>query len=260
MIPGVADQKYLLPFYDAVSAAIRQVDQSHVIMFAGVTWDDFGVGFERVPESNSFTNMSALAYHFYIPPQFSLNETMVVRMKDLKRLQCGGFLTEFGIGDDDGTSPSALQDMINTMNAMDAHFQSWAGWEYKMFDPITGFGDSVWFPNSTLNVPVCKIISRTYPQVVGGHTLLISYEDSTATFNLQYGTLSPSLCSPITVIYLNEKLNYPNGFSVTLSSSAHPGSSSGIQYVNSGMNTIEITTNATILPENTIVYVSISRK
>jgi hypothetical protein len=62
---------------------------------AGVTWDDLGVGFNSTPGGQQWANKSVLAYHYYIPPQLSLNGTFAIRMLDIERLQCGAFLTEF---------------------------------------------------------------------------------------------------------------------------------------------------------------------
>jgi endoglycosylceramidase len=60
-----------------------------------VTWDDLGVGFTHPPGGAQWANKSVLAYHFYMPPQLTLNGTFVVRMLDIERLNTGAFLTEF---------------------------------------------------------------------------------------------------------------------------------------------------------------------
>ena len=35
--------------YDRIAKAVRAVDDDRLIFFAGVTWDDFGVGFSHPP-------------------------------------------------------------------------------------------------------------------------------------------------------------------------------------------------------------------
>jgi endoglycosylceramidase len=76
LVPTVADKRNLQPLYDMVSAAVRPFDANHPLLFAGVTWDDTGVGFEHVPGGDAWRNKSVLAYHFYIPPQIDLTKTM----------------------------------------------------------------------------------------------------------------------------------------------------------------------------------------
>lgn len=44
-----------------------------MIFFEGVTWDDFGVGFEEVPGGNDYVNKSVLSFHFYVPPDIDLD-------------------------------------------------------------------------------------------------------------------------------------------------------------------------------------------
>jgi hypothetical protein len=45
------------------------VNDDILVFFAGVTWDDFGVGMDHVPGGDAYANRSVLAYHFYQPPQ-----------------------------------------------------------------------------------------------------------------------------------------------------------------------------------------------
>jgi len=70
MVPGVADvkvctnetvghqiriltyeteNKNLQPMYEYLHQRIRQYDDTHIIFFEPVTWDDFGVGFTATP-------------------------------------------------------------------------------------------------------------------------------------------------------------------------------------------------------------------
>jgi len=47
---------------------VRKVDEDRLIFFAGVTWDDLGVGFKTPPGGNEEANRSVIAYHYYSPP------------------------------------------------------------------------------------------------------------------------------------------------------------------------------------------------
>jgi hypothetical protein len=51
-----------------------------LIFFEPVTWDDLGVGFQEVPGGPEFSNRTVLSYHFYIPPDISLEGSFQARM------------------------------------------------------------------------------------------------------------------------------------------------------------------------------------
>jgi len=48
------------PAYDVLNTAIRGVDPSRLIFFAGMTWDDAGAGFSQPPGGQDFANRSWL--------------------------------------------------------------------------------------------------------------------------------------------------------------------------------------------------------
>lgn len=54
---------------DRISTAVRAVDDSRLIFFAGVTWGNVGPGFTAPPGGMEFANRSVLAFHYYSPPQ-----------------------------------------------------------------------------------------------------------------------------------------------------------------------------------------------
>lgn len=97
LLPGVADSRNLQPFYDIIQKAIRDVDQKHLIFFESITFDDVRTGFTRVPGSADLANMSVLAYHYYRPPNLAVRQTLTERERERKLLNCGSFITEFGI-------------------------------------------------------------------------------------------------------------------------------------------------------------------
>jgi len=212
MIPGVADVERLQPFYDAVQQSIRTVDTSHVLMFAGVTWDDFGVGFQHVPGGIEFTNMSALAYHFYLPPQLSLAGTFKAREADMERLKVAGFLTEFDV-----SQGGCCTLTYETMDTCDSYLQSWMGWEYKTFDPITGYGPSLWNTDGSFNETIARVMSRSYAQAVAGVTTSMTYAHAQAdqSFTLVFG-VSSAVTNPVTEIFIHEEYHYPQGYTVTI--------------------------------------------
>jgi len=190
--------------YDYINSVLRKADDRHLIFFEPVTWDDFYVGFEHVPGGNDYRNRSVLSYHYYTPPDIDVEIAFMARMRDIKRLGCGGFLTEFnghGQVDDD------------LVFHLDTNFQSWMTWEFKAFIPMTGWTYGFYNGNGTLNLPFVRALSRTYARAIAGHGIDTYFNSSTAVFYLEF-SLDPSIKAP-TEIYLNEAFHYPKGYQVT---------------------------------------------
>ncbi|XP_057303552.1 endoglycoceramidase-like isoform X1 [Hydractinia symbiolongicarpus] len=216
LVPGVADRLNLQPAYDVLQKAIREVDELHSIFFEGVTWDFFAVGFTKVPGGAKYQNRSVLSYHYYEPPDFSKTLSFAARMEDLKRLKCGGFLSEmYTVGKD-------FQSMYKMFDLCDQHKQSWHGWMYKPYGCIkqhlacTNETNHSGAPGEI----VVQNTSRTYPQAVAGFTKNYKFDQETKNFVLTYEI--SSVCeSRRTEIYFNKKLHYPNGYNVTLTPYDH---------------------------------------
>jgi endoglycosylceramidase len=208
LLPTIADRQNFQPMYDRVNHAIRSVDEQHCIYFESITWDELTNGFEHVPGGDSYRNRSVVSYHFYIPPDISVEASMQGHMDDLKRLKCGGFLTEFGI-----RSVSDL--LFEELDILDKLLQSWTGWDYKPYYGITGDGSSIWLSNGSLNMPLVMVLSRTYAQAVAGVTKQMYYNNRTHEFTLSY-EVQDNVSSQVTEIYLNTDLHYPKGYTVTI--------------------------------------------
>ena len=208
ILPGVADRELLQPFYDVAASKIREVDNSHIIFFEGVTFDWLYSGFSHVPGGSGYSNLSVLSYHFYVPPDFSIPVQFEARQLDMERLRCGGMLTEFFVKPCADCVHAEPQDV---MAACDDFSQSWLGWEYKP--------SSIWFQNGSLNEAEVSLIARTYARAVAGHQKqgTTSFDRATNVYKTQYDTV-PGLTSQVTMIYLYEKMHYPKGFSVDASS------------------------------------------
>ena len=206
MIPGVADKVNLQKTWEAAADGIRQKDTSHAIFFEGVTWDWFNVGFTDIPGGKQWTNKSVLSYHFYKPPDFDAQTQMRARQDDMKRLRCGGFLTE-------------LFPDTTLFNDCDQYLQSWLMWEYKPFiGNKTGSDSYMWFANGTMNVQHAALLSRSYAQVVAGTTTAMKFNTTSKVFVLVY-EVSPAVHHNTSKVYFNEALHYPSGFTATVTSS-----------------------------------------
>lgn len=217
LVPGVADRMNLAPAYEVLSKAIREHDEEHCIFFEGVTWDDFGVGFQGVPGGEFYRNRSVLSYHYYSPPSIGLIQNFEVRKKDQERLKCGGMLTEFY------TSAGKIDDMFETMTAADIYQQSWIGWDYKAFHPshpsLKEKRCCTLWNGTGLNQIYVQNTTRTYPQAVAGNTVKFSFDLSSKEFALAY-EVSTTCNSTESIVYLNEEVHYPSGFSVTVTPSS----------------------------------------
>lgn len=215
-VPGVADRMNLAPAYEVLSKAIRQHDEEHCIFFEGVTWDDFGVGFQSVPGGELYRNRSVLSYHYYKPPSIGLIESFETRKKDQEKLKCGGMLTEFY------TSAGKIDDMFETMTVADIYQQSWIGWDYKAYhtsNPSLKRDRCCTLWNGTgLNQIYVQNTTRTYPQTVAGNTVKFSFDLSTKEFSLTY-EVSETCRSTESIVYLNEDVHYSSGYNVTVTPS-----------------------------------------
>lgn len=251
MVPKIADRMNLSPAYEVVSKAIREKDEKHCIFFEPVTWDDFGVGFDSVPGGDSYRNRSVLSYHYYKLPSLTQALNFRARQRDLERLKCGGMLTEFL------TSGEEIEYMRKTMATADEFLMSWIGWDYKPFHPqtrLTKDDNCCYLWNETgLNQIYARNTSRTYPQAVAGHAIKFSFDPSSKEFALVY-EVSEDCISNQTVIYLNEDMHYPTGFTVDIA--APPGMA---KWSSPEKNQV-VVGHSTYTPHGTSIAVSINKK
>ena len=91
MEPGRADLENLQPFYDRIAPGIHDIDPTRLVFFEPVTWSDLAakgelaVGFTHVPGGSKYSETSVLSFHYYVPPNWSLNG--VVRLEAFVRLR-----------------------------------------------------------------------------------------------------------------------------------------------------------------------------
>ncbi|RGB29428.1 Glycoside Hydrolase Family 5 protein [Rhizophagus diaphanus] len=212
-LPSVNTRTNLGPFWDAISAELRKVDNNGIVFFTGVTWDLFGNEFDHVPGGPIYQNRSSFSYHYYkeirIKPP---NMDFKVHLEDIGRTGGASMLTEFEAAYDSGKN---LPGLLTIIQAADKYLQSWIGWQYKDFFPLTRQipGDGLIDPNTGQVRPdVAKIFSRTYAEAVSGNTLSMEFDEE---FKLVY-EINPSIKKP-TVIKIQEMYHYPNGFIINIS-------------------------------------------
>lgn len=129
---------------------------------------------------------------------------------DLKKLGCGGFLTEFGAMGDTETS---IENLGFLTTLADSYLQSWTYWQFKSFNDITTAGPAESFYNGDqLEESKVKVLSRTYAQSIAGVPQSMEFNPNHGEFQLAF---IPTSTQP-TEIFLNEKYYYSNGFQVKM--------------------------------------------
>ncbi|CAG8465215.1 13681_t:CDS:2 [Funneliformis caledonium] len=213
-IPRINVRKNLGPFWDAISAEVRKVDNNSIVFYTGVTWDIFGNGFDHVPGGPDYKNRSAFGYHYYRevrikPPHIDLQ----VHIEDLNRTGGATMLTEFEAAYDGGKN---LPGLLKIIQAADQYLQSWIGWQYKDFYPLTRqlLGDGLIDPASgDIRPDVASIYSRTFAEAVSGNTISMKFDEN--EFSLIY-KINPTITKP-TIIKIQETYHYSKGFIVNIS-------------------------------------------
>lgn len=100
LVPGYADRFKLQPLYDAVNAAIRAVDTTHLILFQAVVWEvvvELGeeYGFASAPGGAAWANKSVLTWHNSVLSQYTPDATYYAwKFAEMQRLGTGGWVTE----------------------------------------------------------------------------------------------------------------------------------------------------------------------
>uniref|UniRef100_A0A1D1Z0G4 Endoglycoceramidase n=1 Tax=Anthurium amnicola TaxID=1678845 RepID=A0A1D1Z0G4_9ARAE len=212
--PKINTRKNLGPFWDAISDKLRKVDNNGIIVYTGVTWDLFGNRYDHVPGGPIYQNRSVFGYHYYKevrirPPKFDFK----VHIEDLNRTGGASLLTEFEAAYNNGKN---LPGLLTIIQAADKYLQSWIGWQYKDFFPLTRqlLGDGLVDPKSGKVRPdVATVFSRTFAEAISGNAISMKFDKK--GFNLIY-KINPSIKKP-TVIKIQEKYHYPNGFIVNIS-------------------------------------------
>ncbi|KAK3237149.1 hypothetical protein CYMTET_52756 [Cymbomonas tetramitiformis] len=235
--PRNADKINMQPVYDKLNTAIRAEDAERLVFFAGVTWDDFGVGFDHPPGGTDFADRSVVAYHYYVPPQMNAPHDAFQfkqQQKAARRLRTGSMLTEtcFSTNDHSAalcgqlfTEPGGIADRA------DAALQSWVAWEWKSFCRETAetlAGESQWaawgacktgygpaWNATTQEPPDLAGYARTYARAVAGNTTSMFFNVTDKAFKLVF-KIDTHAQSP-TEIFVSSEHHYPKGLQVFVS-------------------------------------------
>ncbi|KAI8852499.1 glycoside hydrolase superfamily [Chytridium lagenaria] len=213
LFPNMGATSTLYRFQQQVASAIRSIDPDSIIFFTGATWDpDWGV--TEVPGGKQYANRSVSAFHYYSPPSMSSPLKAMERRAqgELLRLKVGIFMTEFEMWDDVKNFEKSVRKRWATLSAADVWLQSWTGWSYKSFAQDAGGTDGCLFDETGTGEAkphVEKMLGRTYADAVAGQILNMSFNETTAQFNLEF--LSETEIEALTSVRLNRRLYYNDG-------------------------------------------------
>lgn len=208
LVPGVADRANLQPFYEQVARAIRAVAPNGVLLFEGVTWDDFfPLGFDALP--NAADGLAAVSYHFYDLPGLDFEADIAQRAADMTRLQAGGLLTEFAVYPD-GFCPDSLDCMRDTLDTLERYSHGYIGWEYA----------SMWDNATALSEPRAYELARPFPMAVAGHLTGVAFDRNASTMTVNF-TAPPTpgggaAWANATVVFVSLGLYFPGGVTASL--------------------------------------------
>ncbi|KAJ3431228.1 hypothetical protein M0812_02905 [Anaeramoeba flamelloides] len=263
IIPSEADKINLMPMYKNVYADIRSVDQDHIIFYEQSLTDVIGEnGFEGPPGDYSKDRNQVFSYHVYCStdkngsPKNLLfcNVTDELDWDDvwlsIDKMGVTGALTEYGAMPDNTIS---IENIHYIGKKVDSKFQSSLYWQYKYFMDYTtqsDEGESLFFNDGSLQEEKVKALSRTYAQKVQGMPKGMFFNPLNSAFSFSW-KLDTSVTKP-TVIFLNEKYYYPNGFNVRYNIQ-------GCSYNQSETNYIEIVVPSSA-PNDTLVTITITKK
>lgn len=240
--PHIADALNLQPMYKKLHSAIRAHDDNHIILFepsiiiTSVPLRRFAAsGLTEGPGGSEYNNRQALSYHIYcvlmdsdgqplsnILCDGSNKQVMEIRNADTERLGVAGILTEWGAYNGvtvPGTKP--YKDGLEIGALADDNLQSWIYWQFKGYGDFTTQTDSsegLWYRNGTLQASKLFLLSRTYAQAVAGRYVKQSFNPVSGDFGLVFAAdLAMAQSSTPTIIYLNQKLHYSSGYTVSIS-------------------------------------------
>ncbi|KAL1915612.1 uncharacterized protein VTP21DRAFT_6736 [Calcarisporiella thermophila] len=139
--------------------------------------------------------------------------TLKNRIKDIKRLQCGGILSEFP------QTWNEKADKLNkltlkTQQAADKYQQSYLGWAYKGFGNFDGESSLIDENTGDSRFEMEKLYSRTFAPAVAGKIMEYKFNDNDYSFYLEYRINSAATLP--TVIKVQRRIYYPDGFNITI--------------------------------------------
>jgi len=226
LINGKADRVNLQPLYDRVARVMHEDDPQRLVFFEKNVANIGKAGFTHIPVGPEYADRSVFAYHIYCvlvnrsgDPSWiwacdKLDDSAFAgNIKEVKKLGCGGMLTEWG---NMGNGDKDMKVIDNMGKYADKYFASWAYWQFKSFHDITTAGkgsvESFYDDDGNVQLPKVKHVARTYAYAIAGNPQSMEFDPNDGYFTLIY-YVNTSIKAP-TEIYVNTRYYYPNGYTV----------------------------------------------
>ena len=122
-------------------------------------------------------------------------------------------VTEFGAC---SSSLACYHELLAAVRAADKHLTSWCYWMYKAFNDHTTTAaeneEGMFNPDGSLQSIKERALSRSYVQSYQGLPLEVNYDDDNKVLKATFSD-DPDIKEP-GVLYINKKLNYPDGYNI----------------------------------------------
>ncbi len=251
------DSLNLTPFYERIVAAVRKVDDKHMLMYEPEVISAGGLTNSHV-SAGTDPNL-AVTFHFYPQTDSGISGAASQQISKFTQLASsngdGLLFTEFGATDD-------LTQLSAVVEAADQANQGWLYWAWYSTEPTgdparpttevstpqEGFIVDPALPPDESNLKADKltVLDRPYPYFTAGTPQSWSFDTTTRTFSFSYST-SPvggaaSATGP-TVVVLPAR-TYPGGYQATVSGAqitSAPGSRILTLEAHPGIQTVELT-------------------
>jgi len=240
-VPGLAfsnsvEGRKLTPLYQAAARAIRAVDLDTPIFFEGTVPPKMVDIFPDLPLGNE--TQQGFAYHIYCQPHEGNGPVAAAECRAAQEMftrsyfrflnkhkRIPGIMTEFGAI---GGSPEELEHMEFLLGKMDEQFQGWTYWMLKKYHDFTtaNSAESLYDENGNVEEEKLKALSRTYAPAIAGEPNHMNFDPKTGDFELSFRA---TIEEAATEVYLNEALNYPNGYTTEVTPSGCLSQSSNEQ-------------------------------
>lgn len=226
--PGVFELAYLYPFYQKLSAAIRQVDDRHTVAFQPEIFHSLGIPTPfatplGIPNSIYMPHEYTLAYFAqrvdaaYTPLQNPITQAYL----DIAATEAGIFKAPWAIGETGWTRSSSADGVGNPNATIDADAPRQFGKDF------TSVADAqkinwLWFAYSSVDqayginyqdqpdLPLIKILARPFPRAIAGHVDAFSFDPDSG----EYLQASSNILDQVSEIALPITWQYPQGVCV----------------------------------------------
>lgn len=227
--PGILiKDQFLLPFYQSVNAAIREVDQETIIFYEYPLTDYLLRSFHGTPGGPEYADRQILSFHVYGLPEGDPTDAFATdfacgflydrSISFMKSENIAGFLTEFGAIS--GQTSPGLQNIQYVLNKADENLHSWAYWQFKYYeDYTTAARPSKWegFYDDQGNLIKAKVAEMARPFIQKSSLKIVSmkFEPLLKEF---HATLAKTANSPSTHVelYINEEFHFTDGVTCKL--------------------------------------------